>query len=215
MTDARRSFSSRSTRTPRAATAFKDSAHVLLHHDWAAFRAEEAARCRSTPRSRTGRQDAARAVTTGPRTDVLLRRAAPASPASGSRPSPARPTAGTFRGSTARFNSPGVMMLDSAVDSEAEAERVVRTGRGAFRQQPRTSDVRTQRGQRERPFALHRSLRRTTATGKALRSGVSDIVGGAFVVPLAQRTGLRLRVQRGAHPPRIRWRSTPSSSANG
>ena len=78
-------------------------------------------------------------------------------------------------------------------------------GRGAFRRQPRTGDVRTQRGQRERPFALHpdRFAERRRLEGAA-RSGRVGHRGGAFVVPLAQRTGLRLGVQRGAHPPRIR-----------
>ena len=84
VTDARRSFLSLYHQDASRCRLAKDSAHVLLHHDWAAYK---------TDRWNISRLDNS-------------------------------------------FQLSGVMMLDSTVDSEAEAERVVRTAEERFAGNP-------------------------------------------------------------------------------
>ena len=205
VTDARRSFLSLYHQDASRCRLAKDSAHVLLHHDWAAFRAEEA---RTLPLYPSFEKQADRTLARplqGLRTDVHpLRRTALHRRLRGlghrlqDRP---------LEHFAARQLVPALGRDDARQHGRQRSRSGTgrADGRGAFRRQPRTGDVRTQRGQRERPFALHpdRFAERRRLEGAA-RSGRVGHRSGAFVVPLAQRTGLRLGVQRGAHPPRIR-----------
>ncbi len=87
----------------------RDSQHVLLHHDWAAFNPAEARVLPPVAPHRAaggwhGALDGALWATTNPCSNTTACRR-PTSRDSTCRPSPTRPTAGTSRGWTTRFSS--------------------------------------------------------------------------------------------------------------
>ena len=78
-------------------------------------------------------------------------------------------------------------------------------GRTEIRRQPRAGDVRHPRRRRGRQFTLHphRVAERRRLAGAA-RTGRVGHRRGTLMVPDAERTGLRLGIQRRAYPARVR-----------
>ena len=138
VTDARRSFLSLYHQDASRCRLAKDSAHVLLHHDWAAFRAEEA---RTLPLYPSFEEQADGTL----RAAVHYKDYEPMFTHYGVPPYIAGFGVSAIAYKTDRWNISrldnsfqlsGVMMLDSTVDSEAEAERVVRTAEERFAGNP-------------------------------------------------------------------------------
>ena len=116
----------------------RDSKHVLLHHDWAAFRAEEARTLPLYPSFEKQADGTLRAA-------VHYKDYEPMFTHYGVPPYIAGFGVSAIAYKTDRWNISrldnsfqlsGVMMLDSTVDSEAEAERVVRTAEERFAGNP-------------------------------------------------------------------------------
>ena len=138
VTDARRSFLSLYHQDASRCRLAKDSAHVLLHHDWAAFRAEEARTLPLYPSFEKQADGTLRAA-------VHYKDYEPMFTHYGGPPYIAGFGVSAIAYKTDRWNISrldnsfqlsGVMMLDSTVDSEAEAERVVRTAEERFAGNP-------------------------------------------------------------------------------
>ena len=138
VTDARRSFLSLYHQDASRCRLAKDSAHVLLHHDWAAFRAEEARTLPLYPSFEKQADGTLRAA-------VHYKDYEPMFTHYGVPPYIAGFGVSAIAYKTDRWNISrldnsfqlsGVMMLDSTVDSEAEAERVVRTAEERFAGNP-------------------------------------------------------------------------------
>ena len=138
VTDARRSFLSLYHQDASRCRLAKDSAHVLLHHDWAAFRAEEA---RTLPLYPSFEEQADGTL----RAAVHYKDYEPMFTHYGVPPYIAGFGVSAIAYKTDRWNISrldnsfqlsGVMMLDSTVDSEAEAERVVQTAEERFAGNP-------------------------------------------------------------------------------
>ena len=116
----------------------RDSAHILLHHDWSAFRPEEA---RSLPLYPAFEEQADGTL----RTAIHYKDYEPAFEHYGVPPYIAGLNVSAIAYKTDRWNISrldnsfqlsGVMMLDSSADSEAEAERIVRLAEQKFAGNP-------------------------------------------------------------------------------
>ena len=116
----------------------RDSAHILLHHDWSAFRPEEA---RSLPLYPAFEEQADGTL----RTAIHYKDYEPAFEHYGVPPYIAALNVSAIAYKTDRWNISrldnsfqlsGVMMLDSSADSEAEAERIVRLAEQKFAGNP-------------------------------------------------------------------------------
>jgi len=137
VTDARRSFLSLYHQDASRCRLAKDSAHVLLHHDWAAFRAEEARTLPLYPSFEKQADGTLRAAVHYKDYEPMFDYGVPPYIAGFGVSAIAYKT---DRWNISRldnsFQLSGVMMLDSTVDSEAEAERVVRTAEERFAGNP-------------------------------------------------------------------------------
>ena len=116
----------------------RDSAHILLHHDWSTFRPEEA---RSLPLYPAFEEQADGTL----RTAIHYKDYEPAFEHYGVPPYIAGLNVSAIAYKTDRWNISrldnsfqlsGVMMLDSSADSEAEAERIVRLAEQKFAGNP-------------------------------------------------------------------------------
>ena len=103
------------------------------------------------------------------------------------------------------FQLSGVMMLDSSVDNEAEAERIVRLAEQKFAGNPgQVMFVIRDGGEDDNSRFIPIAAQNEGDWPGAARTGRRGHRRGPFVVPDPERTGLRLGIQRRAHPPRIR-----------
>ena len=116
----------------------RDSAHILLHHDWSAFRPEEA---RSLPLYPAFEEQADGTL----RTAIHYKDYEPAFEHYGVPPYIAGLNVSAIAYKTDRWNISrldnsfqlsGVMMLDSTMDDEAQAERIMRTAEEKFAGNP-------------------------------------------------------------------------------
>lgn len=138
VTDARRSFLSLYHQDASRCRLAKDSAHVLLHHDWAAFRAEEARTLPLYPSFEKQADGTLRAA-------VHYKDYEPMFTHYGVPPYIAGFGVSAIAYKTDRWNISrldnsfqlsGVMMLDSTMDDEAQAERIMRTAEEKFAGNP-------------------------------------------------------------------------------
>ena len=116
----------------------EDSEHIVVHHDWSAFRAEEASTIALYPRFEAGEDGVLRAV-------VHYKSYEPMFSHYGVAPYIAGLDAAAIVYKTDHWNISridnafqlsGVMMLDNAVDSEQEADRIVRIAEEKFAGNP-------------------------------------------------------------------------------
>ena len=138
VTDARRSFLSLYHQDASRCRLARDSAHVLLHHDWTAFKAAEARTLPLYPAFEEQSDGTLRAV-------IHYKDYEPTFEHYGVPPYIAGFNVSAIAYKTDKWNISrldnsfqlsGVMMLDSTVDSEAEAERIVRLAEQKFAGNP-------------------------------------------------------------------------------
>ena len=165
----------------------KDSRHILLHHDWSRFSAADARTLPLYPLFERQDDGTLRAI-------VHYKDYEPMFEHYGVPPYIAGFGVSAIAYKTDRWNISrldnsfqlsGVMMLDSTMDDEAQAERIMRTAEEKFAGNPGQVMFVLREGAAEDHIG-HR--------------------GRPFVVPDPERTGLRLGLQRRTHPARIRNR---------
>ena len=116
----------------------KDSAHVLLHHDWASFRASEARTLPLYPQLEPQRDGTLRAMIHYKDYEPMFEHYGVPAYIAGFNVSAIAYKTDKWNISRLdnSFQLSGVMMLDSTVDSEAEAERIVRLAEQKFAGNP-------------------------------------------------------------------------------
>ena len=116
----------------------RDSAHVLLHHDWSAFRPSEARTLPLYPPYTPHEDGTLRTIAPyKPHQPPFTHYDVPPTiPAHHLPPITSQPDPRHIPPPPHPFQLSGVMMLDGAVDSEAEAERIVRTAERKFAGRP-------------------------------------------------------------------------------
>ena len=138
VTDARRSFLSLYHQDASRCRVARDSKHVLLHHDWAAFKPAEARSLPLYPDFEAQEDGTLRSI-------VHYKDYEPMFEHYGVPPYIAGFSVSAIAWKTDRWNISrldnsfqlsGVMMLDSSVDNEAEAERIVRLAEQKFAGNP-------------------------------------------------------------------------------
>lgn len=138
VTDEHRSFLALYHQDASKCRVAKDSQHILLHHDWSAFRPGEARRLPLYPRFEKRQDGMLRAM-------IHYKDYEPMFEHYGVPPYIAGFGVSAIAYKTDRWNISrldhsfqlsGVMMLDSTADSEAEAERIIRTAERKFAGNP-------------------------------------------------------------------------------
>ena len=138
VTDADRSFLSLFHQDASRCRVARDSEHILLHHDWSAFKASEARSLPLYPNFETQDDGTLRAIIHYKDYEPMFEHYGVPTYIAGFNVSAIAYK--TDRWNISRldnsFQLSGVMMLDSTVDSEAEAERIVRMAERKFAGNP-------------------------------------------------------------------------------
>ena len=184
-----------------------DGRHVLLHHDWSQYAAEEAKSLPLWPLTEEGADGKLHAVIHYKEYEPMFGHYGVPSYIAGMNVSAIAYKTDCWNISRLdnSFQLSGVMLLDGGVDNEQQAEEPDASGRTAVRRQTRAGDVHDKGLRGGRRFALHshRLLQRGRLEGAA-RTGHLRHRGGPFVVSFAERTRLCVGFQCGAYSARVR-----------
>ena len=188
----------------------RDSRHVLLHHDWSAFRTSEARRLPLYPLFEEQPDGTLRTM-------VHYKDYEPAFEHYGVPPYIAGLNVSAIAYKTDRWNISrldnsfqlsGVMLLDSSAASEADAERIVRLAERRFAGNPGQVMFVIREGGEEDNSRFIPIASQNEGDWQALtRTGDGGHRRGALVVPDAERTGLQARDSApNASSTNTRWR---------
>ena len=187
----------------------KDSRHILLHHDWSRFSAADARTLPLYPLFERQDDGTLRAI-------VHYKDYEPMFEHYGVPPYIAGFGVSAIAYKTDRWNISrldnsfqlsGVMMLDSTMDDEAQAERIMRTAEEKFAGNPGQVMFVLREGAAEDHSRFIPIASQNEGDWRSLHEqATSGHRGRPFVVPDPERTGLRLGLQRRTHPARIRNR---------
>ena len=207
VTDAEHSFLAFHHQDASRCRVARDSAHILLHHDWAAFNATEARTLPLYPAFERQEDSTLRAM-------IHYKDYEPMFEHYGVPPYIAGFNVSAIAYKTDRWNISrldnsfqlsGVMMLDSTMDDEAQAERIMRTAEEKFAGNPGQVMFVLREGAAEDHSRFIPIASQNEGDWRS-RTGHFGHRGRPFVVPDPERTGLRLGLQRRTHPARIRNR---------